>query len=150
MAKEVVSGVGKQAKRTDLNPSRQQMRYIAGGTYGEGQATLDQQRGAPMAGKSAKVPTPKVSPGKLAQLPQMTPITAPTERPGEAPEVGMPFGDGPGPAEIGLNIASGRPESPRKQDLQKLTQYLPIIETAANQEGAPATLSTFVKYLRSL
>jgi hypothetical protein len=51
---------------------------------------------------------------------------------------------------VGLNVGTGRPESPRKQDLRKLTQYLPIIETAANQEGAPATLSTFVKYLRSL
>ena len=150
MAKEVVSGIGNKSKRTDQNPSKQAMRYYAGGSYGEGQATLDQQRSAPMAGKPAKVTTPKVSPGKLAQLPQVTPITAPTERPEEAPEVGMPFGAGPGPADIGLNVGTGRPESARKQDLRKLTQYLPIIETAANQEGAPATLSTFVKYLRSL
>lgn len=150
MAKEVVSGIGNKSKRTDQNPSKQAMRYYAGGSYGEGQAMLDQQRSAPMAGKPAKATTPKVSPGKLAQLPQVTPITAPTERPNEAPEVGMPFGEGPGPADIGLNVGTGRPESPRKQDLRKLTQYLPIIETAANQEGAPATLSTFVKYLRSL
>ena len=65
-------------------------------------------------------------------------------------EVGLPFGEGPGPTEVGLNIASGRPDSPRKQDLQRLTQYLPMIEYAANQEGAPITLNNFVKYLRSL
>jgi len=147
MAKEVVSGVGNKAKRTDLNPSRQQMRYIAGGTYGEGQATLDQQRGAPMAGKVAQA-TPTQT--KQSIFSQLTPITAPTERPNEAPEVGMPFGEGPGPTEVGLNIASGRPDNPRKQDLQRLTQYLPMIENAANQEGAPITLNNFVKYLRSL
>ena len=127
----------------------QPAKYIAGFPYGEGQATLDQQRGAPMAGKAAKVVKPKVS-AKLTPMPEMTSILSPTERPNEAPEVGMPFGAGPGPAEVGLNVASGQPESPRKQDLQRLTNYLPIIETAANQEGAPATLSTFVKYLRSL
>lgn len=147
MAKEVVSGIGNKSKRTDQNPSKQAMRYYAGGSYGEGQAMLDQQRGAPMAGKAAKVPTPKVN---APTMPQVTPITAPTERPNEAPEVGLPFGAGAGPADIGLNLGTGQNESPRKQDLQKLTNYLPIIEHAANQEGAPATLSTFVKYLRSL
>lgn len=145
MAKEVVSGVGSQSKRTDQNPSKQAMRYYAGGKYGEGKATLEQQQGAPMAGK---VPTAK--PTKQSVFSQLTPITAPTERPNEAPEVGMPFGEGPGPTEVGLNIASGRPDNPRKQDLQRLTQYLPMIENAANQEGAPITLNNFVKYLRSL
>ena len=147
MAKEVVSGVGSQSKRTDQNPSKQAMRYYAGGKYGEGKATLEQQQGAPMAGK---VPTAKPQQTNPSIFSQLTPITAPTERPNEAPEVGMPFGEGPGPTEVGLNIASGRPDSPRKQDLQRLTQYLPMIENAANQEGAPITLNNFVKYLRSL
>jgi hypothetical protein len=147
MAKEVVSGIGNKSKRTDQNPSKQAMRYYAGGKYGEGKATLDQQRGAPMAGKVAQA-TPTQT--KQSIFSQLTPITAPTERPNEAPEVGMPFGQGPGPTEVGLNIASGRPDNPRKQDLQRLTQYLPMIENAASQEGAPITLNNFVKYLRSL
>lgn len=147
MAKEVVSGIGNKSKRTDQNPSKQAMRYYAGGKYGEGEALLNQQRSAPMAGKVAQAKPQQTKPSIFSQL---TPITAPTERPNEAPEVGMPFGEGPGPAEVGLNIASGRPDSPRKQDLQRLTQYLPIIENAANQEGAPITLNNFVKYLRSL
>jgi hypothetical protein len=147
MAKEVVSGVGNQSKRTDQNPSKQAMRYYAGGKYGEGKANLEQQQSAPMAGKVKQVTPQQSNPSIFSQL---TPITAPTERPNEAPEVGMPFGAGPGPTEVGLNIASGRPDSPRKQDLQRLTQYLPMIEYAANQEGAPITLNNFVKYLRSL
>jgi hypothetical protein len=147
MAKEVVSGVGSQSKRTDQNPSKQAMRYYAGGKYGEGKALLEQQQGAPMAGKVKQATPQQTKPSIFSQL---TPITAPTERPNEAPEVGMPFGEGPGPTEVGLNIASGRPDNPRKQDLQRLTQYLPMIENAANQEGAPITLNNFVKYLRSL
>ena len=147
MAKEVVSGVGNQSKRTDQNPSKQAMRYYAGGKYGEGKANLEQQQGAPMAGKVKQATPQQSNPSIFSQL---TPITAPTERPNEAPEVGMPFGEGPGPTEVGLNIASGTPDSPRKQDLQRLTQYLPMIEYAANQEGAPITLNNFVKYLRSL
>jgi hypothetical protein len=147
MAKEVVSGVGNQSKRTDQNPSKQAMRYYAGGKYGEGKATLEQQQGAPMAGKVAQGKPQQIKPSIFSQL---TPITAPTERPDEAPEVGMPFGEGPGPTEVGLNVASGSPDNPRKQDLQRLTQYLPMIEYAANQEGAPITLNNFVKYLRSL
>lgn len=147
MAKEVVSGIGSKSKRTDQNPSKQAMRYYAGGKYGEGEALLNQQRSARMAGK---VPQAKPQQTKPSIFSQLTPITAPTERPNEAPEVGMPFGEGPGPTEVGLNIASGRPDSPRKQDLQRLTQYLPLIENAANQEGAPITLNNFVKYLRSL
>lgn len=145
MAKEVVSGVGNKSKRTDLNPSRQQQRYISGGTYGEGKALMEQQQGAKLAGKPGKVLK-----SNIPTVPNFTPLTAPTQRPEEAPEVGMPFGAGPGPVDVGLQVGTGQPESPRKQDLKKLTNYIPIIEFAANQEGAPATLSTFVKYLRGL
>lgn len=60
MAKEVVSGVGNQSKRTDQNPSKQAMRYYAGGKYGEGKANLEQQQSAPMAGK-VKQATPQQS-----------------------------------------------------------------------------------------
>jgi hypothetical protein len=109
MAKEVVSGIGNKSKRTDQNPSKQAMRYYAGGKYGEGKATLEQQQGAPMAGK-VKQATPQQT--KQSIFSQLTPITAPTERPDESPEVGMPFGEGPGPTEVGLNIASGSPDSP--------------------------------------
>jgi len=147
MAKEVVSGIGSKSKRTDQNPSKQAMRYYAGGKYGEGKQILEQQQGAKLAGK---VPQAKPQQTNLSIFSQLTPLTAPTERPNEAPEVGMPFGEGPGPTEVGLNIASGRPDNPRKQDLQRLTQYLPLIENAANQEGAPITLNNFVLYLRSL
>ncbi len=46
--REEVSGIGKNAKRTDLNVSQQPIRYISGMPYGEGQATYNQQAAAPI------------------------------------------------------------------------------------------------------
>ena len=58
----------------------QPARYISGMAYGEGQATMQQQQGAAMAGTSA----PRASAPSLAALtqgPAITPLNAPTEFP---------------------------------------------------------------------
>jgi hypothetical protein len=145
MAKEVVSGMGKNSKRTDKNPSRQAKRYMAGGKYGEGKELLDLQSAAPIGGTTAGVSKPF----SMLQEP-VTPIFAETQRPEESPDYGMPFGDGPSPVDIGLMPGVAQKETPQKEDLRMLTNYIPMIEMAANAEGAPRSLSTFVKYLRSL
>ena len=62
----------------------------------------------------------------------------------------MPFGEGPMPADIGLNLGTGQSDSPQKQDLAKLSNYLPMIEKAANSQDAPQSLRTFVKYLKGM
>ena len=83
--REVVSGIGKDAKRTDLNVSQQPIRYISGMPYGEGQATYNQQASAPMA----------VNP--LAEVTSdVTPITAFTQRADEAVTPGIDMGAGAG------------------------------------------------------
>ena len=83
--REEVSGAGSMSKRTDLNVSKQPTRYISGMPYGEGQATYEQQRAAPMAANP------------LAQvLSEITPLTAATQRPDEPITAGMDFGAGPG------------------------------------------------------
>jgi len=83
--REEVSGIGKDAKRTDLNVSQQPLRYISGMPYGEGQATYNQQAAAPMA----------VNP--LAEVQSdITPITAFTQRNDEPITAGANFGPGPG------------------------------------------------------
>ena len=82
---EKVSGIGSMSERTDLNVSNQPARYISGMPYGEGQATYEQQTAAPMAANP------------LAQvLSEVTPLTAPTQRPDEPITAGMDFGPGPG------------------------------------------------------
>jgi hypothetical protein len=105
MAREVISGVGKNARRTDMNISQkttQPMRYMSGGQYGEGQEMLDLQRQAQMQGNPVdntefKLPAPQR--GMQAVLPRekAIPLTAETQRPEEAPETGMGFGPGGGP-----------------------------------------------------
>ena len=83
--REVVSGIGKDARRTDLNVSQQPLRYISGMPYGEGQATYNQQASAPMA----------VNP--LAEVQSdVTPITALTQRKDEPITAGIDMGAGPG------------------------------------------------------
>lgn len=148
MAKEVVSGTGKFAKRVDKNISKrttQPIREISSLRYGEGVELNQIQSGAPMQGQPTKVP--KVYPREVQASPT---LTQETERPNEVPETGMPFGEGPMPADIGLNLGTGQSDSPQKQDLAKLSNYLPMIEKAANSQNAPQSLRTFVKYLKGM
>lgn len=147
MAKEVVSGVGKNAKRVDKNISKrttQPIREMNSMKYGEGRALLEQQQGAKMQGQPTKTPKIQVQPNQNT----FPTLLEETQRPFESPDTGMPFGEGPGPADIGLNLGTGQPDSPQKMDLAKLSNYLPMIERAANSEDAPESLRTFVKYLK--
>jgi hypothetical protein len=149
MAVEKVSGTGKFAKRVDKNISKrttQPIREMNSTKYGEGKALQQQQQGAKLQGQPTSVP--KVNVG--APTGGILPITAETERPNEVPESGMPFGEGPMPADIGLNVGTGQPDSPQKNDLAKLSNYLPMIERAANSEDAPESLRTFVKFLKGM
>jgi hypothetical protein len=73
-------------------------RYISGMPYGQGQAVMQQQQSAPMAG-----PTPQPSSvAGMPSLPSLTPLTAPTERPFEPITAGMDFGAGPGSEVLNL------------------------------------------------
>jgi hypothetical protein len=101
MANEVVSGVGRNAKRTDRNISSrttQPIREMKSQKYGEGKALLEQQRVSPMAGS---VKTPKIETGNVAPKAPVVPLTADTQYPDQPAEVGLPFGEGPGPEIFG-------------------------------------------------
>jgi hypothetical protein len=95
--REEVSGIGSMSKRTDLNVSNQPARYISGLPYGQGQATYDQQVAAPMAG-TAEVPM---------AMPEVTRLTAPTQRPEEPITAGVDFG--PGPDSTVINLPNTQP-----------------------------------------
>jgi hypothetical protein len=79
----------------------QAARYIPGMAYGQGQATMQQQQSAPMAG-----PTPrgdvKSSPMNVPGMPPITPLTAPTDRPDEPITSGVDFGPGAGSEALNL------------------------------------------------
>jgi hypothetical protein len=84
----------------DGQSGTQSARYISGLPYGEGQATMQQQQSAPMAGQST--PTAQNAPGLEAFATPITPLTAPTERPNEPLTTGMDFGDGAGTEALNL------------------------------------------------
>jgi len=59
----------------------QPARYISGMAYGEGQATMQQQQGAAMAGSNPPSAPSTPSLAAFAQEPAITPLNAPTEFP---------------------------------------------------------------------
>lgn len=110
--REEVSGIGSMSKRTDLNVSEQPIRYISGLPYGQGQATYEQQKSAPMA----------VNP--LAEVQSdITPITAFTQRKEEPITAGMDFGPGPG-SEI-LPPTPTRPQPSLADTFNQLIKFDP-------------------------
>ena len=107
--REEVSGPASLSKRTDLNTSRQGAKYMAGGSYGEGQELMEMQNAAPMAGSQRRV-----------SMPPVTGLEAPTERPDEPDTMGMSFGPGLGPEILGLpQKTMSRPS----EVLQRIAQF---------------------------
>lgn len=94
--REQVSGIGANAKRTDLNVSNQPARYISGLPYGQGQATYNQQTAAPMAGETEL-------PG--FEMPELVGLNEPTRFPNEPISNGASWGPG-------LNRAAIIPQQP--------------------------------------
>jgi hypothetical protein len=79
----------------------QAARYIPGMAYGQGQETMQQQQGAPMAGptpRSGRTAAPMSTPTESP----ITPLTAPTERPNEPITSGVDFGPGAGSEALNL------------------------------------------------
>jgi len=129
-----VSGPGKLSRRTDGGPgSKQAMKEIRTGKYGESKQLMEQQQGAPMAGNPA--PAPRVQ----APAQPLTPLFAPTERPNEPVTAGMGFGPG-------SNV------SPIVADRSKVTvvgKYLPELEMLAAEEDAPNSFRAFVRAVKA-
>lgn len=89
--------------------------------YGQNKAVNEaMDAGLPMGAQS---PTPTVS---AAQgLPQVTPITAPSETPERGITYGMSFGDGPGPEVNPLPQGLSMQEDPARQIIRALYQQNP-------------------------
>jgi len=98
----------------------QPARYIPGLPYGQGQATMNQQTSAPMAG--SPIPAPMAPMGGSP----ITALTEPTQRPDEPLTAGMDFGPGPGSEILSL---------PRERSLsQILSSMISVDPTGDVQE----------------
>lgn len=120
--------------------SGQPKRYISGLPYGQGQATMQQQAGAPMAATSK----PTAAPSAGAAVPSLGTLTDPTNNPMEPITAGVDFGPGPGSSALPKNIdANTRPD----ENAMIVQKYMPSLLQAASLQDAPDSFKRFVNYL---
>jgi hypothetical protein len=129
-----VSGPGRFSQRTD-GPGQPQ-RELPNAAYGEGKEFAAVQGGAKLAGGGSPLGM---------EMPKVTGLGEPTQRPDEPVTAGAPSGPGGGLDSIGLG---GTPQEQNKMDAQAIAQYMPALTRAANTPGVPASFVRFVKYLR--
>lgn len=128
-----VSGPGKLSRRTDGGAgSKQAMKEIRTGKYGESKKLMEQQQGAPMAG--SPTPNPQVQVTK-----PLTPLFAPTERPDEPVTAGLPFGPG-------TNMS---PVTMARSKATVAGKYLPTLEVLAAEQDAPDAFRAFVRAVKA-
>jgi hypothetical protein len=112
----------------------QPARYMSGLPYGQGQAQMQQQTAAPMAGSS----TPTTTSSQRPTPPSIKTLTEPSETLNRPITHGMPFGPGAGPEVINTpaQIPQDRNPSvdiikalyqqdPRNEDLRYIIESLP-------------------------
>lgn len=136
-----VSGPGALSRRTDGGgPGNQQpVRVPTGGSYGDATQLMKLQQSAPLA---ASPGGEDVSAGALP-LPQGVDFGAPTQQPDVPVTDGAALGPGAGPEALGLT-----PQ--RDQDMERLIQYLPVLEHMANQPGAGKAARNLVRSLKGM
>jgi hypothetical protein len=113
----------------------QAAKYIPGLGYGEGQATMAQQKAAPMAAS----PKPSASP--------LLDLMAPTARPNEPVTAGAAMGAGPGNEALTLPSTADNQNDP---DLEMVRRYFPVLEYWANQPDTSQATKDYVQYLRGI
>lgn len=123
--------------------SGQPKRYISGMPYGQGQALMQQQAGAPMQ-QGPQPSAPAASQASLAAFPQATPITAPTEMPDQPITYGAPVGEGPNSIP---NLPKPETNDP---DIQMAREYYPLLQFWASQPGASQSTKDYVLHLGTL
>lgn len=118
----------------------QAAKYIPGMAYGQGQETMNQQKSAPMAAQ----PKPSAS---GAMMGEVTPLTAPTMRPGEPVTAGAAAGMGPGTEALNLPPTMQQDMDP---DMNMIRTYFPILEYWASQPGTSQATKDYVQFLRGI
>lgn len=122
-------------------------KYIPGMGYGQGQATMRQQEGAPMAGPA---PTPKAAAPRVAStapLAEPRSLTAPSDFPDEPITTGAPIGDTPGMESLMMPEPLPVVNDP---DIELVREYFPVIELWAQQVDTSQGTKDYVNYLRTI
>lgn len=137
-----VSGPGSLSRRTDGGPA-QKLSRLPDAKYGEQATYQADQRGAALS----QTPTPQIPAPNPLENPaaaNVVPFDAPTQRPNEPVTSGASMGAGPGIEALGI-----QPQQIIAKDAQRINQYLPILEAAANQGDALPGSRMFVNLVKS-
>ena len=119
-----VSGPGALSQRTDGGTPTQGAAQLPNARYGEQRDFQAQQRGAPMAGGGG----------------DLTPLDAPTARPGEPVTAGNPMG--PGATSLPSESAA------TQDDLLRAKEILPALTLLASHETSSPALRQLVRQLQ--
>lgn len=141
-----VSGPGAHSKRTD--GKQPVMTGLGDGSYGDESAMQSIQSGAPMA----QTPSgPQAAPSgphpALGAIQNLTPLDAPSDRPGEPVTHGADAGPGGSSAVLGL-LGSDPAQvatNANQQDAQSLQKYLPVFIKVANDDNSPPGFRQWVR-----
>ncbi len=128
----------------------QAARYVSGLPYGEGQALMATQEAAPLA--AAPSIEQSGMPSGLASAAASQPVIGlnePSARPDEPITAGAPLGPGPGMEALGPTV-SQKFETQLIEDNRKLLEFLPSLESMANDPSSSTTFRGFIQYLKSI
>lgn len=125
-----VSGPGAASKRTDGHLKGQPVRDLPDAKYGEGKAFRDAQQAAPMSAGP--------------DLSSVIPFGAPTTRPDEPIQSGLPTGDGGG-----SSMSPQGPGNLSPEQADRLRSYLPVLVLLASQDDVDPSTKKFVRQLRA-
>ena len=121
-------------------------KYIPGMGYGQGKATMEQQKGAKLAGPGPKSPAPKVT--SSMPMTEARPLTAPSDFPDERITTGAAIDSTTaGPESL---MMPGQEEVINDPDLNLVREYFPVIELWASQVDTSQGTKDYVNYLRTI
>ena len=137
-----VSGPGAMSQRTDGGPT-QSAKYMSGLPYGQGQAQMQQQTSAPMAGNpTAAAQVSADSAAQAPQMPQTVGMFEPTQRPDEPITSGIDQGAG-----VGSDALMMR--QPDDNNFRAtIMEYMPVLAYVASLPNASPETRAAIRQLR--
>lgn len=135
-----VAGPGQFSKRTDKAVSEAN-RSLPNAGYGEQQEYQTQESGAKMAQTQPDVTGMNFNDLFGDASSRVIPMNSPTTQPDVPVTAGAATGAGPG--QEALNLPDQQSE-----DLQKLKNYMPVLEFMANQPGASWAMRNVIRQVK--
>lgn len=126
------------------NSGKQPIRVAPGGQYGSRTASVQQQKGAPMAAATPTAPSPGAQGPVTPTPPVVHPLTGDTGVSGDPITHGAPFGRGGGPEVLPQGFQG---DTRKTENSQIVQQYAPALMEAMKAPNVPDSYKRFVNSL---